>query len=357
MGGGGAERVVSVLANGLVSLGDTVEILTFIKGESFYPLDERVILSDCKVKRVSKGRFRKLSLAVYFPKVFFIARKKIKRGGYDAVVSFLKEADLTVYYIKKTGVKFKWISSERNDPTRRKKSQAKRYNRAYGKAELLVCQGERVKDYYENFSSVKAVVIPNPLEPSLIKERENANKTVVSVGRLFPQKNFPLLINAFCELHSDFPEYKLVIYGEGNERENLEKLIGELGASEYVSLPGAVKDVGEKIKSAELFVMSSDYEGFPNALAEAAAMGLPSISTDFSTGAAREILPDDGAIVPVGEKEGLKAAIKKMLTDKKYAKSCGENNRKNAEKFYSTRVVGLWREAIEGVIKADEQNV
>lgn len=355
MNGAGAERVVANLSNGLSEKDYSVFLHTFISGESFYPISEKVNVSDCGIKKVKKGFFRKLSLICNFPKAFFKTRKLIKKGGFDAVISFLPEADFILWLIKKTGIKFKWITSERNDPTRRGKAVDRILNKVYKVSDFMVCQSERVLDYYSFIDEQKKTVIFNPLDINAIGERgKDTEKTVVSVGRLYPQKNFPLLIKAFSETHKDFPEYILKIYGQGTEKKKLIKMITEVGANDYIFIKKPSKNIMEEIKAAELFVMTSDYEGMPNALMEAAATGLPAVCSDFNSGSAREILPDSEALFPVGDKEALKTVLRKMLIDKEFAENCGDNNRKNCKRFDMTIIINKWEDVINRVIEKDE---
>lgn len=353
MCGGGAERVVSVLANSLAE-DEEVEILTFIKGDSFYPLKDRVNFSDCGVKRVSKGLFRKLSLALRFPKVFVKTRRKIKKGGYDVVLSFLEEADITLWLIRKTGVKFKWITSERNDPQRKSGLMRRLIKKVYKKSDLLVCQSQAVKDYYSAIPEEKKAVIFNPVDISSLPERTpSLNRTVVSVGRLDAQKNFPMLINAFREIKESFPDVKLEIYGEGGERKALQDFIDRLNAGGYITLCGAYKNVLDKVAKAELFVMTSDYEGFPNALLEAAAMGVPCICTDFATGTAREIIGED-CLVPVGDKNALKEKMAYLLSDKNALLAASELNLSHTKAFDKDIIVQEWEGYLKAVARKNE---
>ena len=118
------------------------------------------------------------------------------------------------------------------------------------------------------------MIIPNPIGINNLPKRDNEIKnTIVGVGRLSSQKNFALLINAFFRVEKEFPEYTLEIYGEGDERRVLEDQIEKLGLTAKVALKGAQKGVLEEIKSAKLFVLSSDFEGFPNALLEGMGIG------------------------------------------------------------------------------------
>ena len=147
---------------------------------------------------------------------------------------------------------------------------------------------------------------------------------IVSVGRLDKVKNQILLFEAFSEIHEKYPEYHLVIYGEGNYRHELETKIQDLHLEAFISLPGACKDVLQKIRSAEIFVMTSNYEGMSNALIEAMALGLPIISTKVS--GAIDLVKNDvnGKLISIGSKEELKVALKDWLDNKDKARNCGK---------------------------------
>ena len=348
MGGGGAERVVSILANNLSKLKEnTVQIHTFVSGESFYPINESVELTDCGIKKVKKGSFRNLSVLINFPKAFFRTRKLIKQGEYDYVLSFLAEADITLWLCKKTGVKFTHVCSERNDPTKKGKLKGWFLKKTYKSADKFVCQSQTVANYYSFIDENKKVVIPNPLNPKILPQRDNEIKnTIVGVGRLNTQKNFALLINAFSRIEKEFPDYTLEIYGEGGERRVLEDQIEKLGLTAKVVLKGAQKGVLEKIKSAKLFVLSSDFEGFPNALLEGMGIGLPVISTDFFTGTARELIDEKGGLlVPIRDEEKLYLAIKEMLS-KNDLESFGKHNREKVKDYYEENVIKKWKQLV-----------
>ena len=151
---------------------------------------------------------------------------------------------------------------------------------------------------------VDATRIPEPY----IGERK---KVFAAVGRLEPQKNFPMLIKAFSEFHKEEKDYQLIIYGEGKERTNLEKLIKQLNLEGSVSLPGRNKDVLNAINDSAAFILSSDYEGMPNALIEAMCMGMPVISTDCPSGGPRELIEnqENGILIPVGDEDALVDAL------------------------------------------------
>ena len=173
-------------------------------------------------------------------------------------------------------------------------------------------------------------------------------KEIVTVGRLEPQKNQKLLINAFSELAKKFPDYTLVIYGEGSLRKKLEKYIESKGLKDRVFLPGAKNNIQEYIKDASLFVLSSDYEGIPNALIEAMAIGLPCVSTDCSPGGARELITngENGVIVECRNSNELATAMARLLTDRESAKRMGTNAKKIYTRVDKNLVCNRWLDLI-----------
>lgn len=133
-------------------------------------------------------------------------------------------------------------------------------------------------------------IIPNAINKEFITAEYSGprNKQIVSSGRLTEQKNHALLIKAFAGITAKYPAYKLVIYGDGPLRKDLELLASNLGIADKVSFPGYTTEIRKKIERSSLFVLSSDFEGMPNALMEAMALGVPCISTDCK-GGGREI--------------------------------------------------------------------
>jgi glycosyltransferase involved in cell wall biosynthesis len=207
------------------------------------------------------------------------------------------------------GLGIKHIISERNDPAHFGGSTITRIvsRLLMRKANGFVFQTKDAQAFYGGEIAKHSVIIPNPLfigddypDTQYVGERE---ETIVTTGRLNKQKNHPLLIRAFKRIAVEFPEYKLIIYGEGPERQNDEALISELGLQERVLLPGTINDVPAKIYKSSLYVLSSDFEGMPNALMEAMALGLPCISTDCPCGGPRELIYKGyiGMLVPVDD--------------------------------------------------------
>lgn len=179
-------------------------------------------------------------------------------------------------------------------------------------------------------------------------ERE---KIVVSAGRLEDQKNFPLLVRAFSAFHEQHPEYKLVIYGEGKKRRELEQLAQSLLPSGAWSMPGRVDDLPQRIVSCGIFALSSDYEGVPNVLIEAMACGMPVVSTDCAPGGAAVLIDPgvNGLLVPVGDAEALAEGMAYLAEDPLQAAQMGRKAVQLQQRLDAERVCSQWLKYLQEI--------
>ena len=179
------------------------------------------------------------------------------------------------------------------------------------------------------------------------------DKRVVACGRLTEQKRFDLLIEAFHQICDDFPDYRLEIYGEGWQEEDLQQQIDDLERADRIRLMGRQEDVPAAIGNASLFVLSSDYEGLPNALMEALTLALPVVSTDCSGGGARTLIENgrDGVLVPCDDTDALADAIRACLGDPAAAKAMGQQAKQKAAAFSSEAVVAQWEAYLTEIVE------
>ena len=296
---GGAERVMSILANewGKRNV-ETMILVTETDAISKYHLSDKVTMISC----LEDKKNAKIPHFVIVKRV----REICKKWQPDVVISLYNNlCALTALAI--IGLNIPLIYSERNDPN---KTNQRPIDRLYRKivehmADKIVFQTTGAQRCYSKSVQEKSAVILNPLNTDgfPIHDFLHEKSEIVSVGRLEAQKNQKLLIDAFTLIANDFPEYQLTIYGEGSLRKELEDYIKAKGLQERVFLPGSKNNIQEHIKDASLFVLSSDYEGIPNALIEAMAIGLPCVSTDCSPGGARELIEEgiSGLITPCSD--------------------------------------------------------
>ena len=340
MGRGGAERVISLLANRYCQMGWEVSILLLLHAQVEYPRDERV-----QVGNLSDDS-RKALLEV--PRLIRGVRRYVREHRPDVVVAFMARICL-VTDLACHGLPTRLVLSERNDPVAAHHHPIveRLLNRAYARSSLTVLQTRRVRDYFPEKVRRNSVIIPNPVGVEAVAASQRRCR-IVTAGRLKKQKNQAMLIRAFAALHERHPEYTLDIYGEGELRETLQAQIDALGLRDCVKLPGNVPDVHRQMADAEMFVLPSDFEGLSNALLEAMMMGLPCIAT--SCLGCDEVIEDavNGVLIPVGDEKALADALLRLAEDKAAARAMGERAASTAAAFRVDCVMDMWREAIEG---------
>lgn len=218
----------------------------------------------------------------------------------------------------------------------------------------VILQTERSRDFFSKKISKTAVILPNSLNPLFMRKRFQGerDKRIVSVGRLDANKNHEMMVRAFAALSDKYPEYTLTIYGEGELRGALQKLIGSFGLEDRVFLPGVIPDVADQIEKAALFLLTSYSEGISNALIEAMALGLPVIATDVPSGGTQELIRHgiNGLVIPAGDGKALIESMDKVLSDKELAERLGLEAHKIQERLAPDKVNEQWREYFEKLL-------
>lgn len=286
-----------------------------------------------------------------------VLRTIVKAEKPDIVLSFLGHPNVRML-LATLGLKCKKIVSVRNDPNKEYAAggvKKKFAQTLFGLADGIVFQTRDAASYFPEKVQSKSKIIMNPVAERFYENiHEEKTKDIITVGRLEPQKNHRLLINAFSNIAQDFPDQNLVIYGEGNLRQDLEKLVEDLDLKNRVLFPGDTKDVPEKLAQSRLFVLSSDYEGMPNALLEAMAVGVPCISTDCPCGGPREIIAQNisGVLVPCNDVETLTKELRTLLADPVISENLGNEARKKAQEFLPAFVYKQWEDYFSSIVNA-----
>lgn len=347
LSGGGAERVLILIANEFAERGYDVSILTIT------PDMERAYYVSKKINIITLPRNEKRHIQYSLQTIKDI-RKIVKKGNYDEIISFLM--GLNVYVLLSTlFMKIPVIVSERCDPgslSDRAEKLIYLFSKfIYLKAKKIVFQTEDVKKYYAGIIRKKSCVIPNPVNPDLPEKYpdEMREKIIVSAGRLSKQKNYPLLLKSFAKFNSQCPEYRLQIYGKGELLDELKALCKTLKIDENVQFPGYVNNVDDYIQKAAMFVMSSDYEGISNTMIEALAMGVPTICTDCPVGGARLMIKHgvNGLLVPVGDVDALADAMLKIACNPGYAAELGQEALKVKQEYSIKSIADKWEFVIQ----------
>ncbi len=353
---GGAERVMVTLANEWSKTND-VTIAIFHTSGSFYDLNESVHLIEMGLSLPAGGVKRKLSIPlVEFKRYRFIV-KLVKNGGFDFVLSFTNITNLFTCLMARRLKNEFFVISERADPKDYSKYMKLAMDKLYRKCDLVVCQNKVVKAFFEGRGFTNRLeILPNPvcfrdIPSQMPQKREHIISTV---GRLTRQKNHKLLINAFREVHALHPEYKLRIYGIGPLENELRAQIEDLSLSDCVELMGTKKKVMYDINHTEIFVLCSDYEGFPNVLIEAMAAQMPVISSNFATGVAKELISDgeNGYLFEVGNQEQLVSCLNQAIARSSEFESIGRKNRILALEYRDETVAERW---LETILRAREE--
>ena len=345
LGSGGAERVVSLLANKMAEQGHQVEIICLKFNDVYYQLHPEV-----KVTLAMQQTKNRLT------EVFWL-RKYIKQEKPDVVIAFT-EGVYCFTIAALLGTKIPVIASERLDPSAMtwKRNLLKRLLLPY--ADWLVVQTKTIKDYFPKNIQKKTSIIFNPVKDEALASSiengkwkiENSERPrIISVARLFPQKNQEMMIRAFAKIADEFPDWELVIYGEGPRRQNLQLTIDNLQLTDRIKLPGRTEQVIEELRKSKIFCLSSDYEGMSNSMIEAICVGLPIVTTKVS--GTDELVQDgsNGYVVEIGDVEGFASALRKLISDEHLMWQMGENSLKKKSQFLLDTIVSRWMKLINQV--------
>lgn len=338
MVGDGAERVIAQLSNYFAAQGKQCSIITINDDEVFYKLDPSI----CVLPVGQKSGNRVLDKLMRYWQV----RKMVRQQQPDLVLSLPEE--IAVYVLAALfGTGIPVYVSERNNPWVMPDVKVTRILRSlmYPFAKGIIFQTEMAKSFFPEAIRRKGIVLKNPVDAHRIPNQYEGEreKVIVAAGRLSEQKNMPLLLKAFARFSPNHPEYRLRIFGEGELREELTELSRCLQIAEKVELPGRSSALLERMNSAAMFVLPSDYEGMPNVLLEAMCMGMPAVSTDCPSGGPKELIKDgvNGLLVPVGDEAALHEAMERMA-DPAFAKQMADAAYQTREELTSPEVFVSW---------------
>ena len=339
---GGAERVLSILANKFAEMGEVV-IVTMAKTDSFYLLHKNIKHIKLDLLKNSNNILQSAMNNLYRIKAFV---KIFKKENPDVIISFMTHTNILSTVAAKIADK-KIIISERiayDYYGSKILNIVRRF--VYPFSDALITQ---TYADLKNYSFLKhSYVIYNPIETESFDTNIKKQKIVLGVGRFDKQKGFDVLIKAFHQVGKD--DWRLVIAGEGCERERLEKLIEELQATN-IELIGKTKEIFKWYRQASIFVLSSKREGFPNVLIEAMSMGCAVVSFDCPYGPS-EIIQDgvNGLLVEDQNKKKLKKTIELLIKDEKLRDKLAKEAIKVREKYSIEKIAEEWERIIKKVV-------
>lgn len=338
---GGTERVSIALTRWIHQRESefSVALLTFDAPDSdFYDATDLPRLTAWPEGRPPKARLRRIGRV----------RKILREEHPDLVVAMGTFAAVTTL-ASSIGSPWKVIVSERNDPSKvvsRPLSVGRRM--LYRHAFAGVAQTDHASAWLRSLMPSRHVyIVPNAVDTEHFTGPRSSTTTrprsILSVGRLHRQKGHDVLIKAFALLPQELREqWHLRIVGEGVERARLEALVRSLGCTEHVTLPGTTQDILSEYHQADVFAMASRYEGFPNALLEAMATGLPVVASNIPPMRAILCESDAGILFPVGSPEGASQALLEMIANKDRRREAGFNGAELVKGYSEGAVYGQW---------------
>ena len=328
---GGAERATVSLANYFALRGNSVDIITFKGTDSFYPLEDEVKVHSAELGEIEQSAsFKRLFGSV--GRMIKI-RKLVKSLELDVLIGM--SFAMTWYTVLATlFTKTKSVGTERSNPYRYKASKINTFLRKlfYYFTDGYVFQTRRAAEFFGGKKSDRDIIIPNAIFNETVYSLSppaERKKIICATGRLIKLKRFDMLIDSFASIADQIPEYTLFIFGEGEEKDALQGQIDSHGLGKRIILAGTDPQAVKFVNHASVFALSSDFEGMPNALLEALAMGVPCVSTRCEMGP-DELIEDgeSGILIDVGNGEQLSQAILRIIKDPEFSRKLSENGRK-----------------------------
>lgn len=342
---GGSERVMMNLAEYFTGKGYRVTMVTQYKKENEYPLNESVkrVISDITEEETTGNRL------VNFMRRFCKLRTVWKEIRPDIILSFIGKNNMMAVLTSQF-LHIPVVVSVRGEPNEEYYNSWMRFmaRHLFAGAAGVVLQTKKCYEFFPEKIQKKAVILKNPVNPLFFRDRYEGEreKTITAVGRIDANKNHEMLIRAFAGIAGEFPDYQLIIYGEGELRRELIQLTEKLNLKDRISLPGSIDDVAEAIYKTRVFVLSSYTEGIPNTLIEAMLMGLTVVATDCPCGGPADLIENgvNGILTPVGDEDKMKDNLQYLLENLQNADEMGRMASKTAGIYLPEKVYGAWEE-------------
>lgn len=348
---GGAERVLLNLVRYFSQSGYIVTLVTQYKAEQEYELDDNInrIYSEILPEEMTQNRITN-----------FINRYKKLRNIWkdlkpDAIVSFIGKNNIMAIFTS-LFLHIPVIVAVRGEPNEEYYSKGMKLGARvlFNFASGVVLQTEDSKLFFGKMIQKRAKVLKNPLTEEFIKPLYEGprDKTIISVGRLDENKNQQMLIRAFAEIEKVHPDYKLILYGDGDKRDELEKLVEKLGIKDKVEMPGNINNISSRIQKAGIFALTSKTEGMPNALLEAMVLGIPSISVDCPCGGPKDIIDSgvNGFLIQRNNIEELVEKINYIIEHPDMAQQMGRQAFLIRDEYMPQKVYQSWENYINQII-------
>ncbi|MGG6310594.1 glycosyltransferase [Paenibacillus macerans] len=344
LGIGGEQKAASILTDAFIKQGHDIDILVLNKKEEkHFTFNSQIDINYAECDKYRNKNIRKFS-------VIF---RKIRTGNYDAIIGFAVIPSI-LCSLCAPFTRVPVFVCERNDPAvYPARFKMLRYV-AYRYATGAVFQTSEAEKHFDFLPRLKKVVIPNPLDITHLPQvhDETRNPRIVNTARLVNAKNQEIIIEAFSRVCKKHPEFTVAIYGDGPNKQRLENLITQKHLEDRITIYEAVPNILDIIRKDAIFVLSSNNEGFPNSLAEALALGIPSISTNCRIGGPKDMIQDsvNGFLVPVGDVDHLQSALDRLMSDDELRRQFSKKGVEIREKLSSEIIASRWLQFIEATV-------
>lgn len=344
LGIGGEQKAASILTDAFIKQGHDIDLLVLNKKEEkHFTFNSKIDIHYAECDEYRNKNLRKYS-------VIF---KKMRTGHYNAVIGFAVIPSI-LCSLCAPFAKVPVYVCERNDPAvYPARFKMIRYF-AYRFATGAIFQTSEAQKHFDFLPRLIKTVIPNPLDISNLPQvhHETRNPRIVNTARLVNAKNQEIIIEAFSRVCKKYPAFTVAIYGDGPNKQRLENLIAEKNLKDRITIYEAIPQILDIIRKDAIFVLSSNNEGFPNSLAEALALGIPSISTNCRIGGPKDMIQDNvnGFLVPVGDVDRLETALDRLMGDENLRNQFSKKAVEIREKLSSDIIASRWLQFIEATV-------
>lgn len=353
---GGAERVVSSLASELAAEGEDVYIATEWQDEDEFSVDPRVKRVHVGLRETDdkKSRITKFFLRIRYLKEF------LRDTRPDIIIAFAQRANYRALMAAGSS-DIPVLISIRTDPVGHYDaiSDKVQIRWLFPKAAGCVFQTTGQREFFRPYLQENSRIILNPINPKYIGtpvvSDEEREKAVVHHARLVDFKNQPLLLKAFIRVHKKHPDYVLRIYGGDSHdgtKEILDKIIADNQAEDYIFLMGPSDSLEKELPKGMVYAFTSDWEGLPNSLLEAMALGMPIVATDCPCGGPATVMKDgeNGLLIPIKDEDALVEGLNRLIEDRELALKLGSEARKIADSANAESVAAQWKDYIAELV-------
>lgn len=341
----GVSKIVCWLSNSLSENGNEVFLYSFMGNEDFYKVNSGVVRIKDKIS-ANNRLSRTCRLIKRLKKIY-------KEKEIDVAVAFSPITSLAVI-LSCCGNSTKAVVAERNDPYLDKSTVATFCRKIYRFADGAVFQSTGAANYFSIGLKNKSAIICNPVNIcENISDYSLRDNVIVHISRLdIHQKRQDLLLESFKHIRDSFPQYKLKIYGDGNDLNKLKDLSKELAISDAVEFCGKTNNTYEALLNSKLFLFTSDFEGMPNVLLEAIATGTPVVTTDYSPGGADALISDNccGYVARRGDSESIANSVCRLLNDADLLYTCSNNAIIASKKYSPNMISSQWETYLFSVV-------